>query len=73
MRRAATLNNGKTSAILSFCRTIVFMVAPVLFLPRLFGMDGVWLSLAAGEVLSIYYFGKYRTMWRRPGAEPAVV
>ncbi len=67
------LNNGKTSAILSFCRTIVFMVVPVLFLPCLFGMDGVWLSLAAGEVLSIYYFGKYRTMWRRPGAEPAVV
>ena len=71
------LNNGKTSAILSFCRTIVFMVVPVLFLPRLFGMDGVWLSLAAGEVLSMamsnYYFGKYRTMWRRPGAEPAVV
>ncbi len=64
------LNDGRTSAILSFCRTIVFMVLPVLMLPRLLDMDGVWLSLAVGEalslVMSIFYFGKYRTMWRKP-------
>ncbi len=68
------LNDGKTSAILSFCRTIVFMVLPVLVLPRLFEIDGVWLSLAAGEVLSIvmsvYYFVKYRAMWK-PSAPTA--
>lgn len=61
------LNDGKTSAILSFCRTILFMVVPVLILPRLFGMDGVWMSITAGEVLSIgmgiYYFVKYREIW----------
>ena len=59
------LNDGRTSAILSFCRTIVFMVLPVLVLPRLWGMDGVWLSLAAGEILivtmSLYYF---RPLWQ---------
>ena len=44
------LNDGKTSAILSFCRTIVFMVLPVLVLPRIFEMDGVWLSITVGEV-----------------------
>lgn len=64
------LNDGKTSAILSFCRTIIFMVIPVLVLPRFFEMDGVWMSLAAGEILSltmsIYYFLKYRTMWQSP-------
>lgn len=64
------LNDGKTSAILSFCRTILFMVVPVLVLPRFFEMDGVWMSLAAGEILSIamsiYYFVKYRAMWREP-------
>ena len=31
-------------------------------------MDGVWLSLTAGEMLSIamtiFYFIKYRTMWQ---------
>lgn len=68
------LNDGKTSASLSFCRTIAFMVLPVLVLPRLFEIDGVWLSLAAGEVLSIvmsvYYFVKYRAMWK-PSAPTA--
>ena len=64
------LNDGKTAAILSFCRTIIFMVLPVLVLPGLLGLDGVWLSLAAGEVLSltmtVYYFVKYRALWRQP-------
>ena len=61
------LNDGKTSAILSFCRTVIFMIAPVLILPGIFGMDGVWMSIKAGEVLSIlmsiFYFRKYRNMW----------
>lgn len=61
------LNDGKTSAILSFCRTILFMMVPVLTLPRLLGVDGVWLSLSVGEGLSllmtIYYFVKYRAVW----------
>ena len=64
------LNDGKTSAVLSFCRTILFMVIPVLVLPRFFEMDGVWMSLAAGEILSsvmsVYYFIKYRAVWRAP-------
>lgn len=67
------LNDGKTSAVLSFCRTILFMVVPVLVLPRFWGMNGVWLSLAAGEILSVvmsvYYFMKYRRMWQVPQAE----
>ena len=61
------LNDGKTSAILSFCRTIIFMIVPVLVLPGIFGMDGVWMSITAGEVLSIlmsiFYFRKYRNVW----------
>ena len=61
------LNDGKTSAILSFCRTLIFMVIPVLVLPQIFGIDGVWLSITAGEagsiIMSIYYFRKYRRIW----------
>ncbi len=61
------LNDGKTSAILSFCRTMIFLVLPVLVLPRLLGVDGVWLSLSAGEMLSlgmgIYFFRKFRRVW----------
>ena len=66
------LNDGKTSAILSFCRTMLFMVVPVLILPKFFEMDGVWLSLTLGELLSlvmaVFYFIKYRNMWRAPSA-----
>lgn len=62
------LNDGKTSAILSFCRTVIFMVIPVLILPQILEMDGVWLSITAGEKLSIimtiYYFVKYKGMWK---------
>ena len=67
------LNDGKTSAILSFCRTLIFMVVPVLILPRFLEMDGVWLSITVGELLSlamsIYYFVKFRDMWKAPVKE----
>ncbi|WP_207741208.1 hypothetical protein [Roseburia intestinalis] len=40
---------------------------PVLILPNLLGMDGVWLSITTGEILSmimsIHYFMKYRKIW----------
>ena len=66
------LNDGKTSAILSFCRTMLFMVVPVLILPKFFEMDGVWMALTVGELLSlvmaVFYFIKYRNMWRAPSA-----
>lgn len=61
------LNDGKTSAILSFCRTVIFMVFPVLILPRFFETDGVWISLAVGEglslIMTVYYFIKYKSVW----------
>lgn len=56
------LNDGRTSAILSFCRTVIFLVAPVLILPSFMELDGVWLSIPVGEILSLimsgYYFRK---------------
>ena len=61
------LNDGRTSAILSFCRTMIFLVLPALVLPRIWGIDGVWLSLTVGEIFSlmmgIYYFRKFRSVW----------
>ena len=56
------LNDGRTSAILSFCRAVVFLVIPVLVLPALIGLDGVWASIPVGELLALvmgaYYFKK---------------
>ncbi len=47
------LSDGKTSALISFLRTFVFIVAAVLVLPRILGADGVWLSIPAAEVLTL--------------------
>ena len=47
------LNNGVISAIISFLRTLVFQIAAVWLLPVLLGMDGIWLSIVAAEILSL--------------------
>lgn len=46
------LNNGVISAIISFLRSMVFKTAAVLILPVFWGIDGVWLSAIAAEILS---------------------
>lgn len=61
------LNDGKTSAILSLFRTLVFLIIPMLILPVIFDVDGVWLSMPAAEVLSIllsiFCFKKYKSKY----------
>ena len=47
------LNDGLTSAIISFLRTLVFQVAAVLLLPKLFGIDGIWFSVVAAELIAV--------------------
>lgn len=47
------LSNGKISALLSFLRTFVFLVASLLILPRWLGVDGIWLAVPVAEALSI--------------------
>lgn len=43
------LNDGLTSALISFLRTLVFQVAAVIVLPLIWGVDGIWMSAAAAE------------------------
>lgn len=61
------LNDGVTSAILSFLRTLVFLRIPLLLLPRLWCVNGVWLSMPAAEALailvSVWYFRAKRTVY----------
>ena len=57
------LNNGAISAAVSFLRTLVFQMLAVLILPNLFGVDGVWWSIAAAEIPTFavslaFLFGK---------------
>lgn len=47
------LNDGLTSALISFLRTIVFQIAAVLLFPILWGVDGIWWSIVAAEVMAV--------------------
>ncbi len=47
------LNDGLTSALISFLRTLVFEVAAVLLLPLIWEIDGVWISIIVAEVMAV--------------------
>lgn len=47
------LNDGLTSALISFLRTLVFQTAAVLLLPLLWGIDGVWISIVVAEAMAV--------------------
>lgn len=49
------LNDGVTSAIISFLRTLVFQTAAVIFLPMLWELDGVWISIVVAEVMAVVF------------------
>lgn len=46
------LNNGLLSAVIAFCRTLVFECLCVLVLPGFFGVPGIWASAVVAEVLA---------------------
>ncbi len=47
------LNNGLISASISFLRTLVFQVIAVLTIPLILGIDGIWLSAVAAEIVAM--------------------
>ncbi len=49
------LNDGVTSAIVSFLRTLVFQIAAVLLLPLVLGVDGIWLSVVVAEIMAVVF------------------
>ncbi len=49
------LNDGLTSALISFLRTLVFQTAAVLLLPLIWGIDGVWVSIVAAEFMAVIF------------------
>ena len=62
------LNNGGVSAFIAFLRTCLFQVAAVLILPIFWGINGVWLSIVAAELLAmgvtVLCLGKYRARYQ---------
>lgn len=61
------LNNGIISAILSFFRTLGFLLIPLIILPNIFGIFGVWFATPVSELLSIVmtfiFFNKYKKIY----------
>lgn len=47
------LNDGLTSAIISFLRTLVFQISAVMLLPLIFELEGIWYSIVVAEVMAV--------------------
>ncbi|MDD4729549.1 MAG: MATE family efflux transporter [Dysgonamonadaceae bacterium] len=57
------MNDGLTSALISFLRTLVFQISAVLVFPLIWGLDGIWLSIVVAEALAVvvtvlFFIGK---------------
>lgn len=59
------LNDGVTSAIISFLRTLVFQVAAVIILPMLWDIDGVWLSIVVAEFMAVVFSALFLILKRK--------
>ena len=46
------LNDGFTSALISFLRTVIFQTAAVLLLPLIWQLDGIWASMIVAELVA---------------------
>ena len=62
------LSNGFISALLAFTRSFVFMMAAMLILPAVLGINGAWLANPAAELmalfLSAFMFFRYKKRYR---------
>ena len=47
------LGNGLISALVSFLRTLVFQTAAVLLFPLIWGINGIWFSIVAAELMAV--------------------
>lgn len=47
------LNDGLTSAIISFLRTLLFESASVMLLPLILGLNGIWYSIVVAEFMAV--------------------
>lgn len=53
------LNDGLTSALISFLRTLVFQITAVLLLPLIWGINGIWLSIVVAEAMAVATAGVF--------------
>lgn len=61
----SALNDGLTSALISFLRTLVFQSGAIMLLPMLWGIDGVWISVVVAEFMSLVLGGFFLLVKRK--------
>ena len=62
------LSNGKISALISFSRTLIFIVISLLILPRILGITGAWIAIPVAEFLTLIISGwMHRRYFLVPG------
>lgn len=49
------LNDGLTSALISFLRTLVFQLGAIIILPQIFEIDGIWWSVVVAELMAFVF------------------
>ncbi len=59
------LNDGVTSAIISFLRTLVFQIAAVLLLPLIWDIDGIWFSIVLAELMAVVFSALFLLVKRK--------
>ncbi len=47
------MNDGLTSALIAFMRTLIFQTGAVFLFPLLWGVDGIWLSVVLAEAMAL--------------------
>ncbi len=47
------INKGKPALVLASARPVIFLLPALLILPRLFGLDGLWVAFPVADALSI--------------------
>ena len=51
------LSNGTISAVISFCRTLGFIVLSLLILPKFLGITGAWIAIPVAEFCTLLVTG----------------
>ena len=59
------LNDGLTSALISFLRTMVFQIGAVLLLPLIFDINGVWISIIIAEMMAVVFSAIFLVLKRK--------
>ena len=49
------IGNGHISAIISGFRSLIFVVATIVILPKIIGVNGIWLAIPIAEFLTIFF------------------